>query len=140
MDELPDLVAIGRPECVALGRSGPVIADDEARKRLPEELDVPEMPRRQRNEPHFVLAGDLSVRSAHLLEVRRPEALDHVLLEIRKHRAEAHRVSRPERDLLAPVAIEQVLAVERHRPDDQVAKRVVVRCGELSEDRTELRR
>ena len=126
VQDLSRFAQIGRPEHIGLGGARAVVRKHHAGELL-EHSRVPELPGRHGRDPWRRLDAEILRRTGQPVEERAPDCLRLLLVQPLEHHGDRKDVARPEGDLLAPVRIEEALAVEADDPADQPAERGVRR-------------
>jgi hypothetical protein len=109
---LSRLPAVTCPKEISLGHAWAVVENDRARRLLPDHLEVPEVSCRNLEKSHFPSHGKILRRRSHPIEKRAPGCFRRLPVQPVEQHGNFNAVASLERDLLAPVAIEQVLVVE----------------------------
>ena len=138
MEDPSHLSTITSPEEITFGRVGPVVGDDGSGRLFPDQLGIPEMSRRYVQDHHFLLDRKVLRRVSHPVEKWAPNTFCLLAVQPLEHHGNRDGVTGIKTNLLAPVAIEQVVAVETNDPSRQLAESGIRPGFDCSENSAEI--
>src|SRR5262249_34625922 len=115
MNEMSRLVAISRPEDILRRRARPVVLQHQAWRLRAKKLVIPGIPPRQHCDQRWIIDGIVLRGSLDAVEERLERLLRRLLVAALIKHAEPDGIAPLDNDLLAPIAIEEALTIERER-------------------------
>src|SRR5262252_3547720 len=122
---MPGLTEVGRPEDVAIRRAGSVVGHDRRGSTGPDQIDVPALLRRNRDDSRRCCEGEVLVTVVYPLKKRLPKSVGLLVVQSLERQLHLENVVRLDVHDLAPMAVVKTVGVKSHESIDQAAKRSV---------------